>query len=118
MKEQLKKQRRVQTQRRVRHNLHGTAERPRLSVHISTTHVRAQLINDDTATTIASVSTLAQKSVATKTMTEKATWVGEQIAAKAKVAKITTVVFDRGSRTYHGRIKALANAAREAGLTF
>lgn len=102
---------------RVRATVSGTAERPRLSVHISNRHITAQLINDDTHQTLAYISTVGKKA-ATGTLTERATWVGGEIAKKAKVAKVSTVVFDRNGRIYHGRVKALADAARNAGLEF
>ncbi len=100
---------------RTRTRLHGTAEKPRLSVQISLHHVAAQLINDDEHRTIVGVSTVGQK-IKAKTMTEKATWVGEEIATQAKVAGVIQVIFDRGAKQYHGRVAALANAAREKGL--
>ena len=103
--------------RRVRAKVSGTTERPRLSVNISNRHIIAQLIDDSTHKTVAYVSTVGTKS-ATGTMTERATWVGTEIAKKAKAAKISAVVFDRGSRLYHGRMQALADAARKAGLEF
>lgn len=102
---------------RVRAKVSGTTERPRLSIHISNRHIIAQVVDDTTHKTIASVSTVGTKA-ATGTMTERAEWVGTEIAKKTKAAKITTVVFDRGSRLYHGRVAALANAARKAGLEF
>jgi len=92
-------------------------DRPRLSVHVSNLHVSAQIINDETHATLAAISTVGQKT-ATGTMTDKATWVGTEIAKKAKAAKISKVVFDRRSKLYHGRVKALADAARNAGLEF
>ncbi|MDO8265618.1 MAG: 50S ribosomal protein L18 [Candidatus Saccharibacteria bacterium] len=101
---------------RTRSGLHGTAERPRLSVTISNAHVSAQIINDDTHTTIAAATSVGIK--ATGTMTEKAVVVGEKIAKAAKAKKVTAVVFDRGSKKYHGRIKALAETARKNGLEF
>jgi large subunit ribosomal protein L18 len=103
--------------RRVRSTIIGTAEKPRLSVFISNHNITAQLVNDTERQTIVYVSTIGVKE-AKGTMTEKATWVGTEIAKKAKVAKIQLVVFDRGSRLYHGRIKALAEAARQEGLVF
>ena len=106
----------LQRQRRVRSVVQGTAVRPRLSVTISNMHVSAQLIDDTTSTTIAAASTVGSK--ATGTMTEKATAIGVEIAKKAKTAKINAVVFDRGSKLYHGRVKALADAARKEGLEF
>ena len=102
---------------RVRAVVSGTSERPRLSVHVSNKHIAAQIIDDTKHVTIAQVSTVGQKA-ATGTMTDRATWVGTEIAKKAKTAKVTKVVFDRGSRLYHGRVKALADAARAGGLEF
>ena len=102
---------------RVRATVSGTAERPRLSVHVSNLHVSAQIINDDDRKTLVAISTVGQKA-ATGTMTAKAAWVGTEITKKAKAAKITKVVFDRRSKLYHGRVKALADAARNAGLEF
>lgn len=106
----------LQRRRRIRAVVSGTTERPRLSVHISNLHVSAQLIDDTTRSTIAAVTTVGQK--AQGSMTEKATWVGTEIAKKAQAAKVTKVVFDRGGNLYHGRVKALADAAREQGLEF
>jgi len=108
---------RAQRAHRVRATVFGTSERPRLSVHISNLHVSAQIINDETHSTLAAVSTVGQKA-ATGTMTEKAAWVGTEIAKKAKTAKVKQVVLDRSSKLYHGRVKALAEAARAAGLEF
>lgn len=102
---------------RVRAVVSGTTERPRLTVRISNIHVTAQIIDDTKHATIAYVTTVGNKS-ATGTMTDKAIWVGTEIAKKAKTAKVRTVVFDRNGRLYHGRIKALADAARAAGLEF
>lgn len=103
--------------KRIRAVVSGTADRPRLSVHISNMHVSAQLIDDTAHKTIAAVSTVGSKA-AKGTMTEKAASVGADIAAKAKAAKIKQVVFDRNGKLYHGRVKALADAARNAGLEF
>ena len=107
----------LQRKSRIRSKVSGTAERPRLSVFISARHVSAQLIDDTAHKTLAAVSTIGSKA-AKGTLTEKAAWVGAEIAAKAKAAKVSQVVFDRGGRQYHGRVEALANAAREKGLEF
>ena len=102
--------------RRVRAKVSGTAERPRLSVTISNLHVSAQLIDDVAGKTLAAATTVGAK--AAGTLTEKAAGVGTDIAKKAKKAKVTKVVFDRNGRQYAGRLKALADAAREEGLEF
>jgi len=101
---------------RVAAKVHGTAERPRLAVHISNLHVNAQLIDDERSITIVAASSVGKKIAGN--LTEKASVVGKDIAAKAKKAKINQVVFDRSSRKYHGRVKALADAARAEGLEF
>ncbi len=101
---------------RVRAKVSGTAERPRLSVTISNTHVSAQLIDDVKGHTIASATSVGAK--ATGTMTEKCATIGTEIAKKAKKAKINAVVFDRNGRQYAGRLSALADAARKEGLEF
>ena len=103
-------------QRRVRAIVQGTAVRPRLSVHVSNQHVSAQLIDDTANTTIAYATTVGKK--ASGTLTDKAGTIGSEIATKAKAAKISSVVFDRGAKLYHGRVKALADAARKEGLEF
>ena len=108
---------RRQRKQRVRTVVQGTAKRPRLSVHISNAHVSAQLIDDTAGKTLAAVTTVGQKTVK-GTMTEKAAWAGAEIADKAKAAKVKSVVFDRGGKLYHGRVAALAEAARKAGLEF
>ena len=101
---------------RVRATIHGTAERPRLTVTISNMHVSAQVIDDDKGITLAAATTVGTK--ATGTMTEKCAIVGADIAKKAKKAKINTVVFDRNGRRYAGRLHAFAEAARKEGLEF
>jgi large subunit ribosomal protein L18 len=101
---------------RTRTVVSGTTERPRLSVNVSNMHISAQIINDTTGKTLVYITTVGQKQ--TGTMSERAVWVGKEIASRAKKAKITKVVFDRGARKYHGRIKALADAAREGGMEF
>lgn len=102
---------------RIRARVSGTTEQPRLSVYISNKHLTAQIIDDTKHKTLASATTVGQKA-AKGTMTERAAWVGNEIAKKARSAKVNKVVFDRGGRLYHGRIKALADAARESGLEF
>lgn len=102
---------------RVRSVVKGTAERPRLSVSVTNVHVSAQIINDETGKTLVSATTVGAKKV-TGNLTEKATTIGTEIAKSAKKAKITKVAFDRNGKKYHGRIKALAEAARAEGLEF
>lgn len=102
---------------RIRSTISGTTDRPRLSVTISNIHISAQIIDDSKATTIVAATTIGQKKL-TGSMTEKAAFVGTEIAKKAKTAKIKKVVFDRNGKLYHGRIKALADAARAEGLEF
>jgi large subunit ribosomal protein L18 len=108
---------RIHRKKRIRSVVTGTAERPRLNVYVSNTHISAQLIDDTTHRTLGYATTVGQKSLK-RTMTEKATWVGTEIAAEAKKAKVKVVVFDRGGKLYHGRVAALADAARKAGLEF
>lgn len=107
----------AQRKHRVRATVSGTQERPRLSVHVSNKHITAQIIDDTEHKTIAYVTTVSSKA-AKGTMSERAAWVGEEVAKKAKAAKVSKVVFDRGSHIYHGRVAALADAARKAGLEF
>ena len=111
-----RKEGRVKRHRRVRVNMSGTSERPRLAVYRSLNHLYAQVIDDGAAMTMAAASTVELK--AKGNGMAEAAQVGKQIAAKAKAAGIKQVVFDRGGFLYHGRIKALADAAREAGLEF
>lgn len=101
---------------RTRAKINGTAERPRLSVNISNKHIVAQIIDDEKGQTLVFVTTVTSKEKGT--MTELATWVGGEIAKKAKAKKITKVAFDRGARLYAGRMHALAEAARKGGLEF
>lgn len=103
---------------RVRHNVFGTSERPRLSVTVSNRHVVAQVVNDEKHQTLAYATSVNVKALDGKTMTEKAAWVGGEIAKAAKKAKVSKVVFDRNGRLYHGKVKALADSARENGLEF
>lgn len=101
---------------RTRAKIHGTAERPRLTAHFSNLNVTAQIINDDTSTTLTYATTVGKKIKGS--MTEKATQIGTEIAKLAKKANINKVVFDRGSKLYAGRMSALADAARKEGLEF
>jgi large subunit ribosomal protein L18 len=102
--------------KRVRVHVAGTSQRPRLAVFRSLNHLYAQLIDDAESKTLAAASTLEMKVKGNGVA--QATEVGKAIAAKAKAAGVNAVVFDRGGFLYHGRIKALADAAREAGLEF
>ena len=112
----IKKLARQRRQRRIRATIKGTASRPRLAVFRSLKHITAQLIDDQRGVTLVTASDLTAKAKGTKM--DKAKSVGQAIAAAGLAKKITTVVFDRGGNKYHGRIKALADAAREVGLTF
>ena len=106
---------------RVRKKVRGTQERPRLAVFRSLSHIYAQLIDDDLGQTLAAASDVepdARKQINGKAKTEVAKLVGELLAQRAKERGITAVVFDRGGYQFHGRVKALATAAREAGLKF
>ena len=104
--------------RRVRGKVQGTAERPRLVVSRSNRGIAAQLVDDLTGRTVASASWLALKSSFTGDKTAQAVEVGKLLAKSAKDAGVDAVVFDRAGYLYHGRVKALADAAREAGLQF
>ncbi len=113
--------RRLRRQRHVRKRLHGTPERPRLAVFRSSKHIYAQVINDDTGTTLASASTLDPEIRGQHPYggnKAAATTVGRVVAERVKKAGIDKICFDRRSYKYHGRVQALANAAREAGLQF
>jgi large subunit ribosomal protein L18 len=111
---------RIRRHRRVRKKVHGTAARPRLAVFRSNKHLSVQLIDDEAGRTLAAVSTVEAdlRSSGTGSSVEAATRVGTLIAERAKAVGVTTVVFDRGGFAYHGRIAAVAAAAREAGLEF
>jgi large subunit ribosomal protein L18 len=112
-----KLQNRALRKNRIRSQISGTSRRPRLSIFISNLHITAQLIDDTASKTLGYATTVGQKSLK-GSMSDKAAWVGEAIAAQAKSAKIKSVVFDRGSKLYHGRVAVLADAARKAGLEF
>ena len=109
--------RRLKRRRRVRAKVHGSAERPRISVFRSNRGVFAQLIDDDAGRTIAAVQWTEADLRSLKPM-EQATEAGKLLASRAKAAGIDTAVFDRGGYQYHGRVKALAEGAREGGLSF
>jgi large subunit ribosomal protein L18 len=108
---------RLKRRRRVRAKIHGTAERPRISVFRSNRGVFAQLIDDDSGRTIASVNWTESELRGLARM-EQSRKAGALIAERAKAAGVTSAVFDRGGYQYHGRVKALAEGAREAGLSF
>ena len=106
---------------KLRNRFAGTAERPRLAVYRSNMHIYAQIIDDDAQKTLVSASTLQKEVAAELEKTNDvaaAAYVGKVIAERAKEAGITEVVFDRGGYIYHGKVAALAEAAREAGLEF
>ena len=108
-------ERRIKIKFRIRKKVVGTAERPRLSVFRSNKQIYAQVINDLTGTTLASASSLGLEKMPKQ---EQATKVGELIAQKAKAAGVEAVVFDRNGYLYHGRVKQLAEGARNGGLKF
>ena len=109
--------RRLKRRRRVRAKVRGSAERPRISVFRSNRGIFAQLIDDDAGRTLASVNWTESDLHSLKPM-EQAQRAGALLAERAKAAGVETAVFDRGGYRYHGRVKALAEGAREAGLTF
>lgn len=108
---------RVHRHERIRNKISGTAECPRLSVFRSNAHIQAQLVDDVKGITLASASSVAMK-LENGSNVEAAKKVGEALAAAAKEKNITKVVFDRSGYIYHGRVKALADAARAGGLVF
>ena len=117
IKKESKNSQRIMRHKRVRKNISGTSEMPRLNVFRSNTQIYAQIINDETGTTLASSSSVQLK-IKNGGSIEGAKLVGADIAKKAKEANISKVVFDRGGYQYHGRVEALADAARENGLEF
>ena len=108
---------RLRRHRRVRGKVSGTSDRPRLVVFRSNKGIFAQLVDDEAGRTLASASWLGQRSFK-GTKTEQAAAVGKTLAAEAKKAGVESCVFDRGGYLYHGRVKALADGAREGGLEF
>ena len=120
-KQKLKREKLARRHRRVRVKISGTAARPRLRVTRTNTHIYAQVIDDVTARTLVSASSIDAEFKASGKNggnIEGAAEVGKLVAERALAAGIDTIVFDRGGRLYHGRVKALAEAAREAGLKF
>jgi large subunit ribosomal protein L18 len=117
-KSKVKRDARIRRHARVRKQVTGTAARPRLAVFRSNRHVVAQIIDDVAGHTLAAASTLEADLRSGSATTAAASKVGERLAERAKAAGVTTVVFDRGGNVYHGRIAAIAEAARGAGLEF
>jgi large subunit ribosomal protein L18 len=111
-------QKRNKIRRRIRKTVSGTAAKPRLSVYRSNEEIYAQLINDKTGVTLATASSLDKDFKKEGTKSEQAKKVGEKLAETAKAAGIEACAFDRGGYRYHGRIKSLAEGAREGGLKF
>ena len=117
---QQRRESRLRRHRRVRKKVHGTAERPRLAVHRSNKHITVQLIDDDSGRTVASASTTEAdlRGSDSGSTVAAATKIGQTVAQRAKAAGVSKVVYDRGGYLYHGRVAAVAEAAREAGLEF
>jgi len=115
-----RRQGRIRRHRRVRKKVHGTAGRPRLAVHRSNKHISVQVIDDDSGRTLAAASSTEtdQRAAGTGGTVAAAERVGALVAERAKAAGVTTVVFDRGGFAYHGRVAAIAEAARNGGLEF
>ena len=118
----IKAQARIKKKKRIHKKIRGTSDKPRLVVFRSARHIYAQLVDDSSEKTLTGVSTLTTELQAdlkiAKNKTEKAKIIGSRIAEKAKELKISEVVFDRGGYLYHGRVKAVAEGAREGGLNF
>lgn len=113
-----KVEKRNKIKRRVRKNIYGSSERPRLSVFRSNKQIYAQLIDDDNGITLVSASSYKNKNAEGKTKIEQAAIIGKEIAEKAVKAGLESIVFDRNGYQYHGRVKSLAEGAREGGLKF
>ena len=113
-----KTERRARIKKRIRKVVNGTADRPRMAVYRSNKQIYAQLIDDVNGVTLASASSVKNDKAQGVPKIDQAKIVGGDIAEKAKSAGIETIVFDRGGYLYHGRVKALAEAAREGGLKF
>lgn len=114
----VKQEKRIRRHKKIRMNMHGTAVRPRLCVSKSNQHIYAQLLDDDNAKVIISVSDLDVKAKKGEKKVDVSKEVGKFIAKKAIENKIETVIFDRGGSLFHGRIKAVAEGARGGGLKF
>ncbi len=104
--------------KRIRRKVSGTSERPRLAIYYSNQHIYAQVIDDSVGRTLISASTMDKSIEKASSNIESAQKVGALIAERAKGSNISAVVFDRGGHLYHGKVKALADAAREGGLQF
>jgi large subunit ribosomal protein L18 len=113
MRSEIKRVGRLRRHRRIRKRIRGTAERPRLAVFRSNRHIYAQLVDDRAARTLAAAS---DAGLAEGDKSERAKRVGQTLAERARAAGVQTAVFDRGGHLYHGRVKALADGARESGL--
>ena len=109
---------RLRVHKRIRRKVRGTAERPRLAIYRSVAHIYAQVIDDEKGATLASASSVDKAARTNGGNVAAAKSIGKLVAERAKEKGITKVVFDRGGYLYHGRVKALADAAREAGLEF
>lgn len=109
---------RLKRKRRIRKKISGTADRPRLCVFRSPKHVFVQVIDDDKGITLASAGSIGKATDKRRAGVDVCKEVGKKLAEKCKEQNINTVVFDKGGYAYHGRVKALADAAREAGLIF
>lgn len=113
-----KEETKVRIRRRIRRKLRGSAERPRVYVFKSNRYIYTQAVNDENGTVLAAASTLEKDFDGTGTTVAAAATVGKLLAERAKAAGVSKVVFDRGGFLFHGRVKALADAAREGGLEF
>lgn len=118
MKTLNRKKARQRIHRRIRKKVSGTAERPRLAVHYSNMNVYAQIIDDVSGNTLCAASSLDKEIESSGSNVATAEKVGELISKRAQEKQISSVVFDRGGHLYHGKIKALAEAARDGGLKF
>ena len=114
----VKEKLRLKRKKHIRKKVFGTAKKPRLSVFKSAKHIYAQVIDDVNGVTLAAASTASKKGLENSSNVKGATKIGEMIAGKAKAKKVESIVFDRNGFKFHGRVKALADAAREKGLKF